>query len=174
MGRYRYRTTVADRVSIQDHFMSKVLISDAGHWIWTGKPRKDGYGTFYWPLFEGRKQRLAHRVSYELFRRPLASPKEVIDHLCRTPSCVNPDHLDPCAQKVNILRGVGASASHALKTHCPEGHPYDKIEITAKRKTRRCMTCRNAAKRARWMARREELMPKRRAAYAAKVGKLVS
>ena len=43
---------------------------------------------------------------------------------CRNPACVNPDHLEPVSIRENLLRGVGPSAQHAKKTHCPAGHSY--------------------------------------------------
>lgn len=87
------------------------------------------------------KNTKAHRAAYELLIAPIPNDK-VIDHLCRNPSCVNPDHLEVVTQRENILRGIGPSAIHARKTHCPRGHPYsgDNLYISPNRQ-RRCRTC---------------------------------
>jgi hypothetical protein len=71
-----------------------------GCWIWKLSTSPEGYGQ-YWR--DGR-QRCAHIVYYEALRGPVQEGKE-LDHLCRTPSCVNPDHLEPVTTKVNIRRG---------------------------------------------------------------------
>lgn len=47
-----------------------------------------------------------------------------LDHLCRNRACVNPVHLEPVTNRVNILRGIGITAQNARKTHCKHGHPF--------------------------------------------------
>ncbi|MBT2412652.1 HNH endonuclease [Streptomyces sp. ISL-12] len=80
--------------------------------LWTGSTDQ-GYGRL---RFRGRLVR-AHRFSYELNVGPIPDGHQV-DHLCRTPSCVRPDHLEAVTQRENVLRGgctLGAKcASHAL------------------------------------------------------------
>lgn len=119
-------------------------------WLWTASTI-NGYGAF---SIVGTIV-LAHRYSYELAKGPIA-PGLVIDHLCMTPTCVNPDHLEMVTVAENTRRGysgpIGA-AYHLAKTHCPHGHPYD-AENTAYRKPgwgRICRACsreRDARRRA--------------------------
>lgn len=71
-------------------------------WIWTGCKKKTGYGK----IGDRGKTKLVHRVSYEYFNGPI-SYGLVIDHLCKTPSCVRPDHLELVSQKENVRRGKG-------------------------------------------------------------------
>jgi hypothetical protein len=48
---------------------------------------------------------MAHRVVYERVRGPI--PKGlVLDHLCRNPGCVNPEHLEPVSQATNLRRAM--------------------------------------------------------------------
>lgn len=75
----------------------------------------------------------AHRLAYEIFREPIPNGL-VIDHLCKKHDCVNPDHLEPVTNKINILRGTGITAIAALKTHCYLGHEFT-TENTYKVKT---------------------------------------
>lgn len=65
-----------------------------------------------------------------------------IDHLCRNPLCVRPDHLEQVTPRENLLRGVGPSAKAAKKTHCPQGHPYAGENLGIHRNGNRwCRTC---------------------------------
>lgn len=75
----------------------------------------------------------------------------------RVRNCVNPAHLEPVTQKVNVLRGEGASARNAAKTHCDYGHELTKDNTYVTPDGRRnCRTCKrrtNAQARARRAAK---------------------
>lgn len=62
-------------------------------WIWTGAKKNYGkklpYGSF---SFRGKRNRPAHRVSYEIYIGEIPEGK-IIMHICDEPPCVNPDHL---------------------------------------------------------------------------------
>lgn len=61
-------------------------------WLWRRSLTVDGYGRFAM-FHDGRKgSLLAHRVAFALSGRNL-TPGMQVDHVCRTRSCVNPDHL---------------------------------------------------------------------------------
>ena len=66
-------------------------------WIWTGRKDKDGYGS----IRDGKLNRRAHRVSYELNIASIPNGK-MIRHSCNNPSCVNPNHLLPGTQVENM------------------------------------------------------------------------
>lgn len=57
-------------------------------WIWTGRSKRDGYGICG---LQGKDQR-AHRVSYQVFKGPIADGLLVL-HSCHKPLCINPEHL---------------------------------------------------------------------------------
>lgn len=71
-----------------------------GCWIWTGHKDRHGYGQF---KVNGRAV-WVHRWSYAFFKRRLRAGDEV-DHLCKTPSCVNPEHLRRTSTNDNRSRG---------------------------------------------------------------------
>ncbi len=108
---------------------------NTGCWLWEGHIDKDGYGTHT----VNRAPVRAHRFSYEKYKN-LIQPGLVIDHLCKTRSCVNPDHVEPVTVTENNRR------IHRNKTHCINGHPYttENVVIT-KAGTRRCNACRRKA-----------------------------
>ena len=68
-------------------------------WIWLGAKSANGYGN----LYDSGRYRPAHCVSHELHKGPIRAGLQV-DHLCRTPICVNPDHLEAVTASENILR----------------------------------------------------------------------
>jgi hypothetical protein len=89
-------------------------------WIWTGSiVRQDGYGRL---TFDGRTQ-TAQRASCRVHGIDVPEGMQV-DHLCRVHLCVNPDHFDIVTAQENVLRGIGPTASNAVKTHCIRGHEY--------------------------------------------------
>ena len=70
-------------------------------WLWVGKMSNNGYGEFYWK----GKYTSAHRAFYKYFINSNIDGLDV-DHLCRHPRCVNPEHLEPVSSRENTLRGV--------------------------------------------------------------------
>lgn len=100
-------------------FLSKVEKSNTC-WNWIGAKTTVGYGQFRFQ----RKTIYSHRISYEIFKGDIPIGLQ-IDHLCRNPSCVNPEHLEAVTMKENILRGYSIQALNARKTHCKHGHPLD-------------------------------------------------
>lgn len=112
-----------------------------GCWEWTGRKNQVGYGGI--ALFG--KTLMAHRVVYELHKGEI--PKGyVIDHLCRNPGCVNPDHLQPVTQAENYKRGIAIEAvkkRFAEQTHCKRGHPLsgDNLYIPPGNPRRCCKEC---------------------------------
>lgn len=129
-----------------------------GCWEWRAARTGGGYGYIHW---DGRTC-LAHRVVYELLRGPIDAGL-VIDHLCRNRGCVNPVHLEPVTERVNILRGNSPWALGSKQTHCKRGHPFDEENtyVRPDRGARVCRAClrpswdeRNARARAARAARR--------------------
>jgi hypothetical protein len=73
--------------NVLDRFNEKVHRSTEC-WTWIARRTPQGYGRF---SLRG-KNRLAHRVAFELFVRHLDDGEQVL-HRCDNPSCVRPDHL---------------------------------------------------------------------------------
>jgi len=111
-------------------------------WTWHGYTQK-GYGRFG----ANGKNHAAHRWLYETLYGALESGKQ-LDHLCRNRACVNPAHMEPVTRKENILRGVGAPAQNARKTHCKRGHPLFGANIFRSNSNQRhCRACRRERER---------------------------
>jgi hypothetical protein len=72
-----------------ERFWRKVDKSDEC-WLWTGGDT--GNGLFYGKFWDGNRKVLAHRFAYNLFNGEIPERMEV-DHTCRTPKCVRPEHL---------------------------------------------------------------------------------
>ena len=73
-------------------------------WHWRGGNQNGGYGRFFVSGEGGRKTHaLAHRWLFEVMRGPIPQGLD-LDHLCFTPSCVNPDHLEPVTHSENLRR----------------------------------------------------------------------
>lgn len=125
-----------------DRFWAKVDAS-GDCWLWLGSVHRTGYGSFWSP----DEQRVvgAHRFAYELLVGPIPEGLQ-IDHLCRVRRCVNPDHLEPVTERVNILRGASPSAQAARRVLCKAGHPLDDREVTRLQAGRRlCRPCNREA-----------------------------
>lgn len=119
-----------------ERFVSKLAFPDCGCWIWTGTVVR-GYGQI---SIDGKGVR-THRFAYEALVGPIPEGLQ-LDHLCRTPLCGNPDHLEPVTAQVNTLRGNSIQAENAAKTHCKWGHPLSGENLLILPGHRYCRTCR--------------------------------
>lgn len=89
---------------LPEQIRSKIAVQPDGCWLWTAS-KTTGYGRIRIDYVEYK----AHRVVYHLLRDssvPMRSGRsEHMDHLCREPSCVNPEHLEPGTCRTNVSRG---------------------------------------------------------------------
>ena len=111
-------------VPIHDRFWEKVnkdgpipeYRPDLGPcWLWTGSNNNRGYGQIFGEIIEGHtKMKFAHIVSYKETNGEVPAGLE-IDHLCRVRHCVNPAHLEAVTRSTNVRRGIGPTASYAIR-----------------------------------------------------------
>ena len=105
-------------------------------WEWTDFTHSDGYGKF---RLNG-KFVMAHRFSYEFLKEKIPEGL-TLDHLCRNRKCVNPNHLETVTIKENLMRGFGACAVNARKTHCIHGHEFTPKNTYFDKIGRHCRMC---------------------------------
>src|SRR3990167_6668035 len=102
--------------------MRKAKKERTGCWAWQGAKNRHGYGVIR--VRNGTQSLLAHRAAYELFVGLIPKwehPEWMqLDHLCRNPGCINPDHLELVSHKENMARGIKRA-----QTSCQRGHPFD-------------------------------------------------
>jgi hypothetical protein len=147
-----------NRGCIQDRNVpSMALIMDrvepepnTGCWLWLRYQNRQGYGVV---SINNRATR-AHRVVYEVVHGTIPNGL-VIDHICNTPSCVNPDHLRAITSVANTLRGTSKHAINKRKTVCREGHPLVSANNPRRPAERTCHICRRAYNRAYHRRRKE-------------------
>ena len=121
-----------------------------GCWLWRGALIR-GYGRVRWPHGgKSARQVMAHRAVFMASGRSIPDGL-TLDHLCRNPACVNPDHLEPVTSWENTLRSpIHFAAVNARKTECPRGHLLLGSNLYVKPDGRRvCKACRYASKAAR-------------------------
>lgn len=129
----REPTPIAERV------WPNVEFTD-GCWLWNGHRDSHGYGQI--GVTGGRtKTLLVHRWTYEYVIGAIPDGLE-LDHLCRTPSCVNPWHLEPVTHVENLRR--------TRRDVCSRGHPFSEEGGSRTRRVCRiCATRRNREYRSR-------------------------
>lgn len=115
-----------------------ILDDNTECWNWDGPITRSGYGRV------GGEP--AHRWVYRKVTGDL--PEFELDHLCRNPRCVNPQHIEPVTHAQNMER---AKLAH---THCKNGYLFtaanEKIWFENGRSYRRCRTCANISLRKWW------------------------
>lgn len=144
---------------IIDRFLEKVVPTTSGCWMWAGGSIK-GYGELGGRNPEGRHTMLyAHRFAYEYFIGPI--PRGLhLDHLCRTPLCVNPTHLEPVTRRENTMRGDAPTVVLHRLGVCRRGHRMtleNRYRLPGKPEgTGECRTCRHDRDRRHNAARRQQ------------------
>lgn len=122
--------------ALSPRLRAKFVVDGSGCWLWQAALDTYGYGQVWY----GGHMKRAHRVVYGQLIGPIPDGLQ-IDHLCRVRRCVNPQHMEPVPQRVNILRGTAPSATCATKTHCVNGHRFDDTNTYRKSGRRECREC---------------------------------
>lgn len=135
--------------------MSQPNVSTDDCWLFAGSKNRLGYGFIY---RDGEVYR-AHRVMYENYVGAIPEGTEP-DHLCSSPPCINPSHLEAVDHITNVMRGRSPQAQNAWKTHCSNGHEFTP-ENTYWRKgvnkdSRECLACRKIWHNYNWRERYKE------------------
>lgn len=122
---------------LPDRFWDKVQPCPmSGCWIWTGCDDGQGYGK----LKVNGRMRFAHRLAYAVSR---SSVPDELDHLCRTPTCCNPAHLEAVTHRENMMR-----SGPVVRATCIRGHlrsaENTRIRPNGKRACRACERARKA------------------------------
>ena len=128
-------------ISTSERILRSIAVDSNGCWLWQRCIGSNGYPS----TNIGGKTLWAHRVSYEAFVGPIPKGLE-LDHLCRTPACVNPGHLEIVTHTENLRRVRGQ------KTHCKNGHPLSSDNLFFRKKKsgvtqRLCKICLKASNR---------------------------
>lgn len=113
--------------SDEERLMAKVAKdTETGCWLWQAQTDKNGYGRTSLKACPVP----AHRAMWAVLRGPIPAGMQV-DHLCRVPACVNPEHLELVTPKENSARRV--RKPRPPRTECKKGHPLNEHG--------RCLTC---------------------------------
>ena len=109
-------------MNLHDRLYSKIRKTDSC-WLWTAASHPFGYGVI---RIDG-KNRLAHRVMYELRNGPIPDGKYIC-HTCDNPACVNPEHLFIGTQKDNMQDCSQKGRARSSKAPRPGSlHPQTKL-----------------------------------------------
>ncbi len=107
-------------------------------WLWTGSTNAYGYGC----LRHKNRHWLAHRWMYEVTAARVPTGMH-LDHLCNTPACVNPWHLEVVTEQENSRRAV------SRRRTCRRGHPRNERNTLRKRNGgHQCRECEKITRKA--------------------------
>jgi len=140
-------------------YLNSKTVKEGNCWLYTGLI-SFGYGTY--------KGYRVHRLAAWIFMDfELRSPLNINHKLeCLNKNCWNPDHLYIGTQRDNTNDIIKMGKHHLVnKTHCPQGHEYNKKNTLIYdygrlggeiRNKRVCRLCKNAKQRARRILKRRQ------------------
>lgn len=129
------------------YFADRTIETSGGCHIWQLRLDRAGYGKAGHQCAGQSVEWSAHRLAWTALRGVIPDGL-TIHHLCFTPACVNPNHMQLLSNVENARL-----QSSALKTHCVNGHEFTEantnIQIARNgRPHRSCRTCRRNRKAA--------------------------
>ncbi|WP_253804222.1 HNH endonuclease signature motif containing protein [Mycolicibacterium smegmatis] len=102
---FRRPTRDVPRLTVSEsaRFWARVRKQKNGCWLWQGATGYNGYGSFY---IRNVGTHRAHRISWGQVHGEVPLGFD-LDHGCRKPRCVNPDHMELTTPRVNYWRRDG-------------------------------------------------------------------
>lgn len=90
-----------------ERVMDRIVVDEAGCWIFQGAKTSAGYGNIrIGSRTDGTRRVIeTHTVMWESQHGPVPEGLE-LDHLCRVRACCNPAHLEPVTPSVNVWRAM--------------------------------------------------------------------
>jgi hypothetical protein len=108
--------------------MSRVTKNQDSCWVWNGALVR-GYGV----INVDGKTEYVHRVVFAASGKKF-DKRLTLDHKCRNPRCVNPEHLEAVTRSENVRRMNSAQP----RDRCRKGHLYSEV---GKTKNGSCVKC---------------------------------
>lgn len=140
---------MADRYSREPIIdrLARAFTKNGDCWIWNGYKNPSGHAQM---SYKGVRTG-AHRLSYETFVGKIPEGL-VLDHLCKQPSCINPNHLEPVTQGENVKRSDTNLVAKQMRrdNECKRGHKFTEENVYIRPSDpsiRECRTCRYDALR---------------------------
>jgi len=112
--------------SFECRFFDKIIFT-SNCWLWKGSLNRNRWGKRYGTFQMGKKNELAHRVSYIYFKGPISSPK-IICHTCDVEKCVNPAHLWQGTYEENMKDMILKNRNNYIGQH-PDKCIFSKLNL---------------------------------------------